>query len=107
MYVNNEWDSIESFLLKECYDLAARYETRDIVKKILLEKCQKIAIPDGYIPLQENNTYQESDMQLLSQATYELTFEGLATDVNEEFQYAHKIIRIIYQRKITRFTREN
>lgn len=91
MYVNNEWDSIESFLLKECYDLAARYESQDIVRNILREKCQRINIPDGYVPLQGNTPYQETEMQILSQAVYELTLEGYATDVNSEFQYIHKI----------------
>ena len=73
----NTWDSIEAFLLKECYDLATQFEKLDTARDVLREKSKKIGIPKNYIPVQADATYQETDMQIVSE--------------NIEFKYAYKI----------------
>lgn len=52
----NKWDNIESFLLKECYTLAAQYEENGAARDILRARGKKISIPDGYIPDGSNIT---------------------------------------------------
>ena len=59
----NEWDSIEAFLLKECYTLASYFETNESAKYILREKAKKIDIPADYVPAQIDASYNESEMQ--------------------------------------------
>lgn len=87
----NKWDSIEAFQLKECYDLAAQFEKIDIAKKVLREKSNKIDIPKNYIPAQVDVTYQETEMQVVSEALYGLSLEGFAASENTGFKYANKI----------------
>lgn len=91
MINDNSWDNIEAFQLKECYELAAQYETLDSAKIILREKSKRIAIPKDYLPIQEDATYEETEMQIVSEALYGLTLEGFAASENTEFRYAHKI----------------
>lgn len=64
-------------LFKECYDLAAQYEQLDAAKNILRDKSKKIRIADGYDSVQTQSS-AESDMQILSEALYELALEGYA-----------------------------
>lgn len=87
----NTWDSIEAFQLKECYDLAVQFEKLDTAKDILREKSKKIDIPKNYIAIQANAAYEESEMQIVSEAIYGLSLEGFAAPKNAEFKYAHKI----------------
>lgn len=85
------WDSIEAFQLKECYDLATQFETHDTAKDVLREKSKKIDMPKNYVPVQADATYQETDMQIISEAIYGLTLEGFAASENTGFRYAYKI----------------
>lgn len=87
----NTLDSIEAFQLKECYDLATQFEKLDIAKDVLREKSKKIEIPKNYIPVQADATYEETEMQIASEAIYGLTLEGFAASENTGFKYAHKI----------------
>ena len=87
----NAWDSIEAFQLKECYDLATQFEKLDTARDVLREKSKKIDISKNYIPVQEDTTYEETEMQIVSEAIYGLTLEGFAASENTGFKYAHKI----------------
>lgn len=87
----NVWDSLEAFQLKECYDLATQFEKLDTARDVLREKYKKIDIPKNYIPVQTDVSYQETEMQIVSEAIYWLTLEGFAASENIGFKYAHKI----------------
>lgn len=87
----NVWDSMEAFQLKECYDLAVQFEKLDTAKDILREKSKKINIPRNYIPPQADAAYEETEMQIVSEAMYGLSLEGFAVSENTGFKYAHKI----------------
>lgn len=87
----NAWDSIEAFQLKECYDLATQFEKLDTAKDVLRERSKKIDIPKNYVPVQADAAYEETEMQIVSEAIYALTLEGFAASENIGFKYAHKI----------------
>lgn len=87
----NTWDTIEAFQLKECYDLATQFEKLDTAKDVLREKSKKIDIPKNYIPIQVDATYEETEMQIVSEAIYGLTLEEFVASESAEFKYAHKI----------------
>lgn len=87
----NTWDSIEAFQLKECYDLATQFEKLDTARDVLREKSKKIDLPKNYIPVQADATYQETEMQVVSEAIYALSLEGFAASENAGFKYSHKI----------------
>lgn len=86
----NTWDNIEAFQLKECYDIATQFEKLDTARDILRKKSKKIDIPKNYIPVQADATYQETEMQVVSEAIYALSLEGFAASENTGFKYAHK-----------------
>lgn len=90
----NAWDSIEAFQLKECYDLATQFEKLDSARDVLREKSKKIDIPKNYIPIQADAAYEETEMQIVSEAIYELTLEGFAASESAGFKCAHKIINL-------------
>ena len=77
--------------MKECYDLATQFEKLDTARDVLREKSKKIDIPRNYIPVQADATYQETEMQIVSEAIYGLSLEGFAASENTGFKYAHKI----------------
>lgn len=87
----NNGDCNEMIQLKECYELAMQYEKLDIVRDVLREKAKKINIPENYVSMQEGLNYHESNMQIISDALYELSLEGLTASVNQEFDHLHKI----------------
>lgn len=87
----NMWDSIETFQLKECYDIATQFERIDIARDVLREKLKKIDIPKNYIPVQADAPYTETEMQIISEVLYELSLEGFAASENIGFRYAYKI----------------
>lgn len=87
----HEWDSIEAFLLKECYTLASYFETNESAKKILRKKTKIIDVPADYIPAQIDATYIESEMQIVSEALYELSLEGFSASEKSGFKSAYKI----------------
>ena len=91
MSKSNDWDSVEAFLLKECYNLASYFETNDSAKNILREKSKKIDIPVDYIPARVDASYNESEMQIASEALYELTLEGFAASEKSGFKSEYKI----------------
>lgn len=87
----NNWDSIEAFQLKECYDLATQFEKLDTAKEVLREKSKRINIPKNYVPVQADVSYQETEMQIVSEAIYGLTLEGVSASDNGGFRYSHKV----------------
>lgn len=84
-------DSLEAFQLKECYELASQFEKLDIAKNVLRDKAKKLDIPTNYAPVQTDAVYQETEMQIVSEALYELTLEGFAASEKTGFKYAYKI----------------
>lgn len=84
-------DNIEAFQLKECYDIALRFEQNDIARSIITEKFKGIDIPRNYIPVQLESTHKETEMQVISEILYELSLEGLASPENRPLKSAHKI----------------
>ena len=88
---SNKWDNIESFLLKECYTLAAQYEANGAARDILRARGRKISIPDGYIPDGSNITLPNSTQQTVSNIIYALTMEGAAGITSDSFRAQHEI----------------
>lgn len=91
MVEEEAWNSLELFQLKECYELAVLHVNDEMAKNVLREKAKSIEIPKDYIPVQEEVSYQETEMQILSDALYELTLEGNASSTNSVFKYRSKI----------------
>lgn len=87
----NNWDSLEYYQLKECYDLAVQFEKLDMAKDVLREKSKGINIPQGFIPVQENTTLPETEMTIVSEALQELSREGYTASGNSGFRFAYKI----------------
>ncbi len=85
------WSSLELFQLKECYELAVLYTNDEMAKNILREKAKSIGIPKDYIPAQDDATYQESEMQIMSDVMYELALEGNTSPANTSFKYKNKV----------------
>lgn len=84
-------DSLEAFQLKECYELAAQFERLDQAKEVLREKSKKLDVPMNYAPVQADATYQETVMQIASEAIYGLSLEGFSAAEKTGFKQAHKI----------------
>lgn len=84
-------DSLEVFQLKECYELAAQFEKIDTAKEVLREKSKKLDISMNYSPVQTDAVYQETEMQIVSEALYGLSLEGFSVSEKTTFKYAHKI----------------
>lgn len=87
----NKWDNLESFMLKECYTLAAQYEANGEARDILRSRGRKIAIPDGYIPDGSNITLPTSTQQAVSNIIYALTMEGASDTPSDSFRSQHEI----------------
>lgn len=86
----NKWDNMESYLLKECYTLAAQYEGNNSARDILRSRERKISIPDGYIPDGSNITLPTSTQQAVSNIIYALTMEGVGI-TSDSFKAQHEI----------------
>lgn len=84
-------DGLEAFQLKECYELALQYEKLDLAKDVLRKKTKRIDVSMNYSPVQTDVSYQESEMQVLSEALYNLSLEGFNASDDSGFQYAYKI----------------
>lgn len=84
-------DGLEAFQLKECYELALQYEKLDLAKDVLRKKAKRIDVSMNYSPVQTDVSYQESEMQVLSEALYNLSLEGFNASDESGFQYAYKI----------------
>ena len=87
----NDWDNIESFQLKECYDLAVQFERLDIAKDVLRDKSRAINIPQGFIPVQQGMSLPETEMIVTSEILQELSREGYIASGNGPFYLAHKL----------------
>lgn len=87
----NSWDNIESFMLKECYALAAQYEGNDAARDILRSRERKISISNGYVPDGSNITLPYSTQQVVSNIIYALTMEGAAGTTFDSFRAQHEI----------------
>ena len=88
------WDSIEGFQLKECYELAQQYEHLDIARDIIREKRKRVNLPNNHVPVQPNASYTETDMQIASDVMYSLSLEGAGSSERNEFKNAHKVQNI-------------
>ena len=84
-------DSLEAFQLKECYELSTQFEKLGLAKEILRRKSKQIDIPINHSPVQVDASYQESEMQIVSEAIYGLSLEGFSTSDNTSFKYAYKV----------------
>lgn len=87
---SNKWDNIESSLLKECYTIAAQYETNSGARDILRSRGRKITIPDGYVPDGNNLTRPYSTQQAVSNVIYALTMEGTGM-ASDSFSLQHEL----------------
>lgn len=87
----NKWDNIESFLLKECYTLAAQYEANGAAHDILRSRGRKISIPDGYIPNGSNITLPDSTQRAVSNIIYTLTMEGATDTTSDSFRAQNEV----------------
>lgn len=90
----NTWEGLKSLLLKECYDLAMRFEELDTARGVIREKSRKIAIPKNYISEQIDVAYSESDMQIISKVIYGLSLEGFSAVENTGVKYEHEINKL-------------
>lgn len=82
-------DGINEFLLKECYEIAALYETSSTARGVLIDKAKRIS-PD-YFSRQTNVHYHESEMQIISEVINELSMEDFTAAENTRLECAHKI----------------
>lgn len=82
---SRKWDNMESFLLKECYTLAAQYEANSSARDILRSKGRKISIPDGYVPDSNNIELPYSTQKIVSDVLYALTMENAAAPATGSF----------------------
>lgn len=84
-------NDLKDFLLKECYDIAERYEPMEIPKMILREKSKNIDIEKDFLPpgspLDSNNSY----MQRVSEITYALSMEALNSAISGDFPLIHML----------------
>lgn len=91
MINTDDYDCTEYFQLKECYDLAAQFEKSNAAKNVLREKLKRLPFPKNNIPLQITVSYPETEMQILSEAVYELANESVNTAGRTAFKYTDKI----------------
>jgi hypothetical protein len=94
MVNDNNFDNLQLFQLKECYDLATLHEKDEIAKKVLMEKAKSIEIPTDYFSDKENFEYKETEMQTISDALYALSLEGNFAPTNSIFKYKNNIDNI-------------
>ena len=87
----NQWDNIEAFQPKECYDLAAYFEVNDASKELLRDRSKKLNLPNNYIPIQLDVTCPETEMQTISETMQQLSIESLSTNGAADFKYTHRI----------------
>lgn len=84
-------NSLESFQLKECYELATQFERLDQAKEVLREKSKKLDIPMNYAPVQTDAKYQKTEMQIASEVIYGLSLEGFSASESTGYKQAYKI----------------
>lgn len=84
-------DNIEAFQLKECYELSIKFEKLDIAQEVLRKRSKRLDISMNYTPVQVDAPYQETEMQVVSKAIYELALEGITVPEKTSFKYAYKI----------------
>jgi hypothetical protein len=94
MVNSSSHDSREAFQLKECYELAIQHERLDMAKEVLRDKSKNQDIPLIIPPIQTDAAFPESEMQIVSEALYELTQEGLAVQEKKDLKYAHRITNL-------------
>ena len=87
----NNWDSMEMFLLKECYDLAGRHAPQEGARDVLRGKSAQIDLPGNYVPAQNDVDYPQTEMQVISEAMFKLTLEGYAASGGDEFSLSYKV----------------
>ena len=87
----NNWDSMEMFLLKECYDLAGRYAPLDGAREVLREKSGQIDLPENYVPAQADVVFPQTEMQVISEAMFGLTLAGYTASGGDDFNNTYKV----------------
>lgn len=94
--MNNKpkWDSVEAFLLNECYTLSSTVEQDNDSQKLLREKADKIDVPSEYIPLFPDASYNESEMQILTKAIRALAGEGYVSSSTDDSQTFFKVSQL-------------
>ena len=84
-------NSTKACLLKECYDLALRFEKNDLAKEVLRKKSKGLNIPMAVSPVRDAASHTESDMEILSEVMYELACESSSASGNTGFNYSYKV----------------
>lgn len=87
-------DEMCDFLIKECYEIAERFETMEIPKMILREKSKNIKLLEGIIPQDDSLCSSKSYMQSVSEVMYELSMEGLGGETKKDFPLSHVVSSI-------------
>ena len=64
---NTYWNDDRAAIIKECYELAARFESSEPVRNRINERKEKIPTPSDYISMQSaHSSAVESEMSILS-----------------------------------------
>lgn len=87
-------DELCDFLLKECYEIAERYEPMEIPKMILREKSKNIKLLEEITPHDASLSSSKSYMQSVSEIMYELSMEGLGGETINDFPLSHVVSSI-------------
>lgn len=87
-------DNLRDFLLKECYELAERFEPMEIPKMVLREKSKNIKLLDGITPQDASISSSKSYMQSVSEVMHQLSMEGLGSDAVNDFSLSHVVSSI-------------
>lgn len=87
-------DELRDFLIKECYEIAERFETMEISKMILREKSKNINLFEGITPQDVSISSSKSYMQSVSEVMYELSMEVFGGETTKDFPLSHVVSSI-------------
>ena len=87
-------EDMKDYLLKECYEIAERFETKEISKMILREKIKNIGTAYEGNSQCDSDTSTDSYMQSISEIIRELSTEGLDVPTAEDFRLSHIVSSI-------------
>ena len=79
---SEKWHNNDSYMLKECYEIASQYESLDISKSVLRERSRRIDLTMDYVPVQTGSPIPQSDMQVLSEAMRVLSLADYSSPNN-------------------------
>ena len=89
-------DAAEAALLKECYDLAARFEKIDNARDIIREKLKKVSLYTDGTPMTTAAVVSGSGMDVISEIMYKMSLEGTGGSGKNDNGYAYKLERLPY-----------